>query len=81
MVNFMWFRLVCTLWLASSSTEKLCEHGKHVINHYCHPHQWILLMELVPKATPTHRKLLNITTWKIIKVDLTELAGHAVVLR
>jgi hypothetical protein len=38
-------------------------------------------MELVPKATPTHRKLLNITTWKIIKVDLTELAGHAVVLR
>jgi hypothetical protein len=37
-----------------------------------------LLTEPTPEATPTRRKLLNVTTQKIIKVDLPELDGHAV---
>jgi hypothetical protein len=37
-----------------------------------------LLTEPTPEATPTRRKLLNVTTRKIIKVDLPELDGHAV---
>jgi hypothetical protein len=45
-----------------------------------HPHWSILLTEPPSKATPTRRKLLNIITRKIIKVDLPELDGHAVLL-
>ncbi|XP_066396577.1 uncharacterized protein [Miscanthus floridulus] len=77
--DFMRFRLVCTLWMAGSGTEKPRELGERVIDHRFHPRQWILLTEPAPEATPTRRKLLNVTTRKIIKVDLPELAGHAVV--
>jgi len=74
--DFMRSRLVCTLWMAGSGTEKPRER---VIDHRFHPRRWILLTEPAPEATPTRRKLLNVTTRKIIKVDLPELAGHAVV--
>ena len=74
----MWFRLVCKLWMNDSGTKKPCVLCECVIDHRFHPHRWILLTKLAPKAKPTHRKLLNVTTWKIIKVDLPKLDGHAV---
>jgi hypothetical protein len=61
-----------------SHTKKPCEHGECVIDHRFHPHWWILLTEPPSEAMPTRRKLLNVTTWKIIKVDLSELDDHSV---
>jgi hypothetical protein len=43
-----------------------------------HPYSWILLTEPPSEAMPTHRKLLNVTTRKVIMVDMPELNGHAV---
>jgi hypothetical protein len=60
-----------------SRTKKPCEHGECVIDHHFHPHWWILLTEPPSEAAPTRRKLLNVTTRKIIKSDLSELDGHA----
>ena len=74
----MRFRLVCKLWMKGSGTKKPHELGERVIDHRFHPHQWILVTEPAPEATPTRRKLLNVTTRKIIMVDLLELDGHAV---
>ncbi|CAD6222518.1 unnamed protein product [Miscanthus lutarioriparius] len=77
-VDFMRFHLVCKLWMKGSSTKKPRELSERVIDHLFHPHRWILLMEPAPEATPTRRKLLHVTTRKIIMVDLPELDGHAV---
>jgi hypothetical protein len=31
-VDFLWFRLVCKLWMNDSRTKKHCEHGECVID-------------------------------------------------
>jgi hypothetical protein len=33
MADFMWFRLVCKLWMNDSGTKKPCELGECVIDH------------------------------------------------
>ena len=76
----MRFCLVCKLWMKGSGTKKPRELSERVIDHRFHPRQWILLTEPAPKATPRCHKLLNVTTRKIIKVDLPELDGNAVLL-
>ena len=78
MADFMRFRLVCKLWMNSSGTKKPRELGERVIDHRFHPHRWILLTMPAPEATPMRRKLLNVTTREIIKVDLPELDSNAV---
>ncbi|CAD6222520.1 unnamed protein product [Miscanthus lutarioriparius] len=76
--DFMRFHLVCKLWMKGSGTKKPHELGEPIIDHRFHPQWWILMTEPTPEATPTRRKLLSVTTRKIIMVDLPKLDGHAV---
>jgi len=80
MADSLRFRLVCKLWMKGSGTKKPHELSERIIDDRFHPRRWILVMEPAPEATPTRHKLLNVTTRKIIKVDLPELDGHAVLL-
>ena len=62
MADSLRFRLVCKLWMKGSGTKKPRELGERIIDLLFHPCWWILLTELAPEATPTRRKLLNVTT-------------------
>jgi hypothetical protein len=45
-----------------SGTKKPYELDECIIDHRFHPDRWILLTELTFEFTPTHCKLLNVTT-------------------